>query len=76
MDGMLLLDNFRGENRLKRGTLSSSKDDNLHLCETSKGLITEGDEKVLKGGEGEEMRSSSDFYEDEAQAPLALLGND
>jgi hypothetical protein len=79
MDGMLMLDSFRGENRLKRGTSSGSSrtDISQYSCETSEGLGNEGEMKVLKEEEDvlDDMRSSTDFYEDEAQAPLALLGN-
>jgi hypothetical protein len=77
MNGMLMLDSFRGENRLKRGTSYSMTDTSQYSCETSEGLENEGEIIVLKGEEDvkDDMRSSSDFYEDEAQAPLALLGN-
>mmetsp|Transcript_35612 Transcript_35612/g.33767 ORF Transcript_35612/g.33767 Transcript_35612/m.33767 type:complete len:545 (+) Transcript_35612:166-1800(+) len=76
MNGMLMLDSFRGENRLKRGTSYSMTDTSQYSCETSEGLENEGEIIVLKGEEDvkDDMRSSSDFYEDEAQAPLALLG--
>lgn len=75
---MLILDNFRGENRLKRGICnnSSKKSCNPCLYGISKEL-NNNEEMVLMNGdeEVEGMKDSTDFYEDEAQAPLALLGN-